>query len=45
MTVLTTYFDDEAGLAAYVSHLDHLPVIDIMRVLCSSSIVVDYLIE
>ena len=43
--VLTTHFDDEAGLAAYVSHPHHLPVIDTMRALCSSSIVVDYLTE
>lgn len=43
--VLTTHFDDEAGLAAYASHPKHLPVIDTMRSLCSSSIVVDYLIE
>ena len=41
--VLTTLFDDETGLAAYVSHPKHLPVIDTMRTLCSSSIVVDYL--
>ena len=41
--VLTTCFDDKAGLAAYVSHPKHLPVIDMMRSLCSSSIVVDYL--
>ena len=43
--VLTTHFDDVAGLAAYVSHPKHLPVIDMMRALCSSSIVVDYLSE
>ena len=43
--VLTTHFDDKAGLAAYVSHPNHLPVIDTMRGLCSSSIVVDYLSE
>ncbi|MBT5794781.1 MAG: Dabb family protein [Deltaproteobacteria bacterium] len=43
--VLTTHFDDEAGLAAYVAHPKHLPVIDTMRALCSSSIVVDYLTE
>ena len=43
--VLTTHFDDKAGLAAYVSHPNHLPVIDTMRALCSNSIVVDYLTE
>ena len=43
--VLTTHFDDEEGLAAYVAHPKHLPVLDTMRALCSSSIVVDYLTE
>ena len=43
--VLTTHFDDETGLAAYASHPNHLPVIDTMRSLCSSSIVADYLTE
>ena len=43
--VLTTHFDDEAGLAVYASHPKHLPVIDTMSTLCSSSIVVDYLSE
>jgi hypothetical protein len=43
--VLTTHFDDKAGLAAYVSHPSHLPVSDTMRALCSNSIVVDYLTE
>jgi len=43
--VLTTHFDDKAGLAAYVSHPNHLTVIDTMRALCSNSIVVDYLTE
>ena len=43
--VLTTHFDDEAGLASYVAHPNHLPVITKMRDLCSSSIVVDYLTE
>ena len=43
--VLTTHFDDKAGLAAYVSHPNHLPVNDTMRALCSNSIVVDYLTE
>ena len=43
--VLTTHFDDKAGLASYVSHPNHLPVIDTMRALCSNSIVVDYLTE
>ena len=43
--ILTTHFGDEAGLAAYVVHPKHLPVIDTLRALCSSSIVVDYLTE
>ena len=43
--VLTTHFDDDAGLTAYVSHPKHLTVIDTMHALCSSSIVVDYLTE
>ena len=43
--VLTTHFDDEAGLSEYASHPKHLPVIDTMRDLCSSSIVVDYVTE
>ena len=43
--VLTTHFDDEAGLAKYFAHPKHLPMIDKMKFLCSSSIVVDYLTE
>ena len=42
--VLTTQFDSEEGLAEYASHKNHLPVIDKMRDLCSSSIVVDYFV-
>ena len=44
--VLTTHFDhQEEGLAAYTVHPSHLPVIDTMRKLCSSSVVVDYITE
>jgi len=40
--VLTAFFDDREGLKAYAGHKNHLPVVDKMRSLCSSSIVVDY---
>lgn len=40
--VLTTYFDDRDGLASYATHPNHIPVIETMRELCSSSVVVDY---
>lgn len=40
--VLTAFFDDRQGLKTYAVHKNHLPVVDIMRSLCSSSIVVDY---
>ncbi len=40
--VLTALFDDREGLKAYAEHRNHLPVVDKMRSLCSSSIVVDY---
>ena len=43
--VLTAFFDDREGLKAYAGHKDHLPVVEKMRSLCSSSIVVDYEIE
>jgi len=43
--VLTTHFDDQDGLTAYAVHPRHLPVIDTMRELCSSSVVVDYFTE
>ena len=43
--VLTTHFDHQEGLAAYTVHPSHLPVIDTMRELCSSSVVVDYITE
>ena len=43
--VLTTHFAHQEGLAAYTVHHSHLPVIDTMRELCSSSIVVDYFPE
>ena len=40
--ILTTHFDNKEGLQAYATHENHLPVIDTMRALCASSIVVDY---
>ena len=43
--VLTAFFDNHEGLKAYAGHKNHLPVVEKMRSLCSSSIVVDYEIE
>ncbi len=43
--VLTTEFDDREGLNAYGPHPNHLPVVDIIRPLCSASVVVDYEIQ
>ena len=40
--VLTTHFEDRNGLNVYANHENHLPVVNIMRSLCSSSAVVDY---
>lgn len=40
--VLTAFFDDREGLKVYAGHANHLPVVEKMRSLCSSSIVVDY---
>ena len=40
--VLIAYFEDREGLKIYGAHKNHLPVIKIMRSLCSSSVVVDY---
>ena len=40
--VLTAHFENQEGLKTYSSHENHLPVIKIMRSLCSSSVVVDY---
>ncbi len=40
--VLTTYFDDREGFDTYGPHPKHIPVIETMRALCSSSVVVDY---
>ena len=40
--VLTTHFKDRDGLNIYANHENHLPVVKIMRSLCSSSVVVDY---
>ena len=43
--VLTAFFDDREGLKAYAGHKNHLLVVEKMRSLCSSSIVVDYATE
>ena len=40
--VLTAFFDDSEGLKTYANHKNHIPVVEKMRSLCSSSIVVDY---
>ncbi|MBC8287978.1 MAG: Dabb family protein [Nitrospinae bacterium] len=40
--VLSALFEDREGLKIYASHKNHLPVVEKMRSLCSSSIVVDY---
>ena len=40
--ILTTHFDNNDGLEAYRHHKNHLPVVKIMKELCSSSITVDY---
>ena len=40
--VLTTEFDNREGLNAYGPHHNHLPVVETIRSLCSSSVVVDY---
>ncbi len=40
--VLTAFFNDREGLKTYAAHKNHLPVVEKMRSLCSSSIVVDY---
>ena len=40
--VLTTHFNDRNGFDTYGPHPKHIPVIETMRALCSSSVVVDY---
>jgi len=40
--VLTTEFDNRDALNAYGPHPKHLPVVEIVRLYCSESIVVDY---
>ena len=40
--VLTTEFENREGLEIYGEHENHLPVVKIMRSLCSSSVAVDY---
>jgi Stress responsive A/B Barrel Domain len=43
--VLTTHFDDKEGLETYANHESHLPVIKLIKSLCSQSVVVDYEIK
>ena len=40
--ILTTEFDNREGLNLYGPHPKHLPVVETIRSLCSSSTVVDY---
>ena len=40
--VLTTEFDNREGLSIYGPHPKHLPAVEIIRSLCSGSVVVDY---
>jgi len=40
--VLTTHFDDKEGLDIYAGHKNHLPVIKLIKSLCSHSVVIDY---
>ena len=40
--VLTAEFENKEGLEIYGGHENHLPVVKIMRSLCSNSTVVDY---
>ena len=40
--VLIAQFDNQEDLKIYAEHENHLPVVKIMRSLCTSSVVVDY---
>ena len=40
--VLIAHFENREGLKIYGAHENHLPIVKIMRSLCSSSIVVDF---
>lgn len=40
--VLTTHFEDKAGLQNYADHPVHSPVKTLMGSICSGSVVVDY---
>ena len=40
--VLTTEFENREGLEIYGPHPNHLPVVEIIRSLCSGSVTVDY---
>ena len=43
--VLTTHFDNQEGLNTYIGHENHLPVVKLIRSLCSGSVVVDYIVD
>lgn len=43
--VLTTHFDNQEGLNTYINHENHLPVVKLIRSLCSGSVVVDYSVD
>ena len=43
--VLTTAFDNRNQLSVYGTHPKHLPVVELIKSLCVSSIVVDYEID
>ena len=40
--VLIAQFDNPEGLKIYAQHENHLPVVKIMKSLCTSSVAVDY---
>ena len=41
--VLTTHFENQAGLETYIAHPVHKPVVELIGSLCEKSVVVDYL--
>lgn len=40
--VLTTHFANSQDLQTYAEHPQHLPVVELVREICSHSIVIDY---
>jgi hypothetical protein len=40
--ILITHFDNNDGLETYRQHKNHLPIVKIMKELCSSSVSIDY---